>query len=454
MRLSETARSGPAPPKRLRKLLRRLAGAGEGTICVGGYAGCGNIGDDAIVQGFLARVLREGIPLEEKKEPAWLRGGAETEKDRDSGRGSPASVRAWGEAGSAGCGSEEQSPGSGRRGSVDGATGSGARSDAPDFPEYPELLLRITLLSGSPRRDARRFGVRCVHRKNPFSLVRSFLRSEYFLCGGGSLLQNATGRLSLCYYLALLRLARWCGCRTALLSAGIGPLHGASARRAVARELNRCAWVGLRDPDSLRMLAELGVRSELLGRAPDPAFFLPPPPPSRLPFLLHEAGIPQQEGYLCVALHAPCAASDGLMHAVTAALRRMRNRHGLRAVFVLFDTKADGAPSCRVAGEVGGTVLRLREASDALAVISGARFLFAMRLHALIFSVMAGTPALALSVSPGENKLAVFCRAAGIPHLRAPSPEALTDGMERLLANREHIRVGLPAVRDALVNGC
>ncbi len=400
-----------AAPRSLRRravgLLRRFAGARPGTVCLGGYAGCGNLGDDAIVQGFLARLIREGMPC-----GLWSTGTP----DRVSG---PDGQKA-------------------------GAVG--------DSTRFAYLLRRVTLLSGAPRRDARRFGVRCAGRRNPFALLRAFLRSEVFLCGGGSLLQNATGRLSLAYYLGLLRLARLCGCRTGLLAAGIGPLTGERARRAVVRELNRCCRVELRDPDSACLLRSLGVRRELLARAPDPALFLPLPPPSRLPYLLWEAGIPASRGYFCAVLHPPAGGDGEEMRAVVSALGQVAARQGLLPVFLLFD-RADRCPSARAAAAVGGRVLRLREAADAVALLSGAHFLFAMRLHALILSVQAGVPALALTLSVREDKLASFARAAGIPHLREPSETALVSGMERLLAEGPRIRAVLPGLLAELRAG-
>jgi glycosyltransferase involved in cell wall biosynthesis len=89
------------------------------TVAIGGYFGCGNLGDDAILQAFIEYTRTH----------------------------------------------------------------------------YPNM--RIFALTKHPFRDARRFGVQCFHRKNPLSVTAAFLRADAFLCGGGSLLQNVTGKLSL-----------------------------------------------------------------------------------------------------------------------------------------------------------------------------------------------------------------------------------------------------------------
>ena len=345
-------------------------------ICIGGYAGCGNIGDDAILQGYLRRL--------------------EQEKGTDALKG-------------------------------------------------------ITVLSGSPKWDSKRFGVRCISRKNPFSVLRAFLRSERFLCGGGSLLQNATGNLSLLYYLTLLQTARICGCKTELLAAGIGPLTSQLARRQTAAVLNRCTHVDLRDMDSYRMLISMGVRRELMSVSPDPAFFMPMPPPSRLPFLLNEAGIPSTDRYFCVALLGTLAENASLRRTVTAALRLFSRRHELLPIFVLFDRFRDISPTLHMCRELRGTVVHLREASDALALFSGSEFLLGMRLHALIFSTVAQIPAIGLGAA--DPKLGSFCRSAGIPFLNAPELNvvSLVDALEALLSNRGKIRAALPSIMQDIL---
>lgn len=339
-------------------------------ICIGGYAGCGNIGDDAILQGYLKR-------LEQEK----------------------------------GCG----------------------------------IRREITVLSGSPSRDTKRFGVRCVNRKNPFSVLRALLRSERFLCGGGSLLQNATGKCSLPYYLALLQAARMCGCRVELLAAGIGPLNGALARRRTAAVLNRCTRIDLRDTDSYRALVSMGVRRELMSISPDPALFMPKPPPSRLPFLLNEAGISHTDRYFCVALLGTLAEKAALRRTLTAALRLFSRQHGLTPVFVLFDSRRDLSPTLQMCRELRGTVARLREPSDAVALLSGCELLLGMRLHALIFSAVAQAPAVGLGAA--DPKLGSFCRSAGIPYFHAEEVNAvsLVHALEECLRNRDRIRATLPS---------
>ncbi len=321
--------------------------------CIGGYAGCGNLGDDAILQAYLQDLSRE-----ERK--------------------------------------------------------------------------RTAVLSGDPKRDRRRFGVPCVNRKNPFSVVVCFLRSRRFLCGGGSLLQNGTGNRSLGYYLGLLWLARVCGCETELWAGGVGPLRGAWAQRAVVRSLRKCDAIGLRDEDSRRWLESKGFTGARMTVGADPAMGLRIPDGMRALYLKKEAGIPLDTPYFCVILRHGAGKCQGV---IEEALRRLFAERGVIFVFLPFDRRQDSGYTETMRERLGGYAVRLREASDALAMIAGSAGVLSMRFHGLVFSSVAGVPAVGISPTEDEPKLASFCAARKIPHF---TPSQLTvDGLlERMRGER------------------
>lgn len=326
-------------------------------ICIGGYAGCGNLGDDAILQGYLGQ-----LPPRTRRE-------------------------------------------------------------------------RTVVLSGNPRRDQKRFDVRCVGRKNLFAVWNAFRKSERFLCGGGSLLQNGTGLWSLCYYLGLLRLARICGCKTELLAAGIGPLHGKIAIRMTVSEIKRCNRIVLRDEASGELLRKWGIKGERLEYCDDPASMLQIPSQTRLELLKREIGIPEGHAYFCVVVRRQTDERSVCLEKLSAALRLFVKERDLIPVFLVFDTKEDQEITLRMCREVRGKTARIREASDALAIISESQFLVSMRLHALIFSRTAEIPSIGISPSEGEPKLASFCETQKFRHFSPSSLSvvALLSEMEKKL---------------------
>ena len=342
------------------------------TLVIGGYFGCGNIGDDLILRGFLTA----------------------------------------------------------------------ARDTDP--------TLRVVALTRQPRADARRFGVPCRARRNPFAVVAALLRADAFLCGGGSLLQNATSNRSLSYYLHLLRASRICRTRTALYAAGLGPLHGKRARRKTSKTLTRCQYISLRDPVSFRLAERLGLDRALLHEGADPALFLPTPPDTRTAFLLREMGLTERTAYFCVILKGGWDTVDACR--ITAAASRMvAKRYALTPVFLVFDRKRDGRATRVAAAVLGAPLLHLREGQDAAAVLAGARFSVTMRLHAMILSSAVGVPSLGICTNAHDPKIPAFaaqCAQQALPRSNL-SVGSLVDRMEKLLQSRDALRpVLLSAVAD------
>ncbi|MBQ9773540.1 MAG: glycosyltransferase [Clostridia bacterium] len=339
-------------------------------VTVGGYFGCGNAGDDLILQGFLA----------------------------------------------------------------------GMRDAAPD--------LRVTALTAHPRKNARRFGVPCVSRKNPLSCIRAFLESDAFLCGGGSLLQNATSNRSLLYYLHLLRLSRLCGAHPILYSAGIGPLRGKRARRQAAKTLERCDYISLRDPESMRMLEQIGVSRSLLHVGADMALLAPLPPATRAPSILADHGIAAGTRYFCVILKGGSRAAYEVCRMLAAGARMIAKRHALLPVFFVLDPTHDGRATQVAARVLHAPVIPLREPSDAAALLSAAEFAVTMRLHALVLASCVTIPALGVCADTDDEKIPSFARLCAQDYLTrdALSVGALVERMEALLSDRDRLR---PLLADA-----
>ncbi len=328
------------------------------TLAIGGYFGCGNLGDDAILQGVLQ----------------------------------------------------------------------GLSDLSPD--------IRVICLSGDARGDRKRLGVRAVGRKNPFAVALALLRSDLFLCGGGSLLQNATGDRSLLYYLSLLRLSRRLGTKPILFAAGIGPIYTDAMQKAVRTTLTLCPYISLREPDSKDLLEGLGLDPARLHLGADPAFLLPMPPPQRTSALLWAHGIAPSTPYLCIVLKGGRAQED-VRRLVLAAARVLCHRHALLPILLVFDAKQDKKATHAAQKTLHGCKIHLSEAADAKAVLAGAAVTLSMRLHALILATAVRTPALGIPSDPDDGKIASFARLSAQDHIAyeqltvAAIVEAAEDAMEK-----------------------
>ncbi|MBP7868808.1 MAG: polysaccharide pyruvyl transferase CsaB, partial [Firmicutes bacterium] len=62
-------------------------------------------------------------------------------------------------------------------------------------------------LSGDPARTSSVYGIRAIPRTSVAAVVRELGRADLFVSGGGSLLQDVTGRGSVPYYAGIMLIA-------------------------------------------------------------------------------------------------------------------------------------------------------------------------------------------------------------------------------------------------------
>ena len=300
------------------------------------------------------------------------------------------------------------------------------------------------LLSGAPTSDARRFGIRACHRKHPLAVLLALARADLFVLGGGSLLQNRSGNLSLAYYLALLVAARCQHVPAALYACGIGPLLGERPARITARVLASVCHVGLRDARSQQALLGLGLAPARLSVGADAALLSPPSPTQRVSFLRQRLGIPTGTPCLGIVLRGGSAARP-LCGTLAHAVQTVCERHGLIPLVLVLDRRHDAKASrafAKALQSLGARCVIPQACADAKAYLAGCHAVLSMRLHGLILATAAGTPALGIASDPQDSKLAAYAAAAHCELLvrDACNGACATQAIEALLATDPHRR--------------
>jgi len=283
-------------------------------------------------------------------------------------------------------------------------------------------------------------------RQHPLKVLRACLGCDLFILGGGGLLWGkAPGNLS--YWLRGPRLALAAGRRLAFYAPGIYGLEGTRAPRLLERVARRAHFLSVRDDEGLETLRELGLPEESIVRGADPAFLLGPPDRKRIEALLAERGL---EGRRLVGVSArdwKSRLSAGLFSRFAQEVLA-----DPEAVLLFFSLKTGGRPSdtdrddlevgrrlsLTLSEEQRRRVLLIGEddtLEDIIALMGACDYLLGMRLHALIFCTLAGTPFAAL---PYDRKVAAYMEMLGRSE-RLIRPELLTDpealsGMVRQLA--------------------
>ncbi len=260
------------------------------------------------------------------------------------------------------------------------------------------------VFSASPQETEQRYQVASVRRSNLLEVWRALGRTDLLLSGGGGLLQDKSSSKSLLYYLGVIRLARLQKKPVWIFNQSLGPLSPRGQRwTRLALPDVRAIW---RDQSSQGYAERLGLDA---GLGADPALLLRPPLVRRDKHLVvlvprygymeanHKlmltAHILQQEGYQVMAL----------------GLQPGRDEEAL-AMF----------PD--LAGELTADPRR------ALFWFAQAGYVLSLRLHGLILSAAAGTPAAGLAYDP---KLNAFATESAMPVFPLPGKTEILASLVR-----------------------
>lgn len=287
----------------------------------------------------------------------------------------------------------------------------------------------VTVLSHRPGDTSRRFDADSIYYLNFPAVSRRMKHARALLFGGGNLLQDATSRRSLAYYLALLRLGRRRGCRTALLGTGLGRLSKLGWRKCAAA-LNECAdRLVFRESESLAAAAAHGISAPELVLGIDPA---------------QETPVSETPGEdILLVCPRKGRGAPPFPEEFARAAAELAAKRGWKVLYAAMNTRHD-LPLCRtLAHRFGGEALAAPEDTAELArLFASAQLTVSMRLHALTLAALAGTPALGID---GDGRVAAFAAEYALPCRPAAQKEDALSAMEEAL---RHCPVP-PAAQDA-----
>lgn len=274
----------------------------------------------------------------------------------------------------------------------------------------------ITVLSQSPAQTAEKYGVHAAQRMDLRDILRSVRRCDMLLSGGGSLLQDATSRKSILYYLFILFLAQLLGKRTFIYSQGIGPIAFPLNRRLTAFVLRRTDGIVVRDKESQDLLLGLKVPADLIHVTADPVIRVRKPGPELGLQILEEEGCPRRRERLTVGWAVRCRKPDSaFLQEVERCVLWLREEYGADSVLIPFFHDEDVGVCEAVAERLDGRAGCLRKkhlSEETLSIIGCMDVLVGVRLHSLIYAAVMGVPMIGVSYDP---KVDSFLSSIGRP---------------------------------------
>ena len=251
------------------------------------------------------------------------------------------------------------------------------------------------VLSGNPAQTQIDYGVEAIDRMSPVAVVTALRRSQLFIWGGGSLMQDTTSAFSPIYYGGLMRLAQQMGLKTIAWAQGIGPLKRDRTRWIARQTFANCTAVSVRDSGSAALLSEWKIPFTI---APDPVW------------ALESASVPGlwdlPAPRVAVSLRPHSALTDDRLMRFARALKDFQQATQTCILLIPFQASQDLAIAQTLQAQIPNShILSLTNPQQLKGVFQGVEMAIAMRLHGLIMAAAAECRCFAISYDPKVKQL-------------------------------------------------
>lgn len=299
--------------------------------------------------------------------------------------------------------------------------------------------IEITVLSNQPEKTAYDYGVRAVKRNDFIEIIKLLKRSDIFINGGGSLLQDVTSSKSLYYYLILTDLAKRMGLITALYSNGVGPINSPFNRYLTKRVLEKIDFLSVRDEDSRSFLKDMGIRKKDICLTADPALILEPALEERGKDILIIEGIDIENINSLVGISV-----RPWIHNYREAFARFSDfisrELESEILFIPFHGEDDIEESLEIIklmDERAHIIKGRYNPKELMSIIKRLNLLVGVRLHSLIFAAAVGTPFCGLSYDPKIDGFLKMFEMEPIGYMDSMDLDVMCSGVKGLWVNRE-----------------
>ncbi len=270
----------------------------------------------------------------------------------------------------------------------------------------------IWVLSKNPLGTKLSNDVDAIYTFNLFKFINRLKKSKMFISGGGNLLQDNTSSRSLFFYLYTIILGKTFSKKVMMYGCGVGPIKRAKNLQITAQVINKYVdHITLREPDSKKFLEDMGVNTPISLSA-DPALNLKPKREDLIRAALEKEGIPEDDEYLCISVRN-WPKFDEAAPTIARAIDYACEKHKITPIILPIELSSskdidnDATAIMRLASHMKTEkklIIKNRyDARTTIGIISKAKAMLSMRLHALIFAAGQGLPTIAISYDPKVN---------------------------------------------------
>lgn len=312
-----------------------------------------------------------------------------------------------------------------------------------------------TVLSVNPRATEQMHGVRAISRMNLLGIARELRNSDGLVSGGGSLLQDITGRMTIPYYLSIIKFAQWFGKPTFIYAQGVGPIETKSFYPFIHYIYSKSQYVSVRDQESSELLREIGVRQDRIDVVSDPVMALSSDFPeihTNLPVTSESQVSMSTETDSEMNKETIIGVSVRFWHPYREELNRLAEALGyildadpsIRIRFLPFYVPNDVEASQHVMKQLSKEHLERTDIyteaiypQDMLEQVAKCDLLIGMRLHSLIYAASNRVPLLGISYDPKIDHFLNQLDMSAVASTNELHPQVVARETLLLLQNRE-----------------
>ena len=261
---------------------------------------------------------------------------------------------------------------------------------------------KIIVLSNSPESTKVKYDTESIYRYDIFKIMSEMKRSDIFISGGGSLLQDVTSLRSIPYYLGLIFMALIFKMKTIFFAQGVGPVKNKIFRFLIEKVLNSVDYLSVRDENSKMFLEDIGIQKNKINIIDDPVFGLND--------LDLKNGKEKQKnvGIQNIGVSVRNWHSNSYLNSLVEFLNILGQKNNILITIIPFHQGRDLKISKKLQDrlEVDSQVRRYTDDLDEVNEFYKTLDLFiGVRLHSLIFSAVNGIPFIGISYDPKTDSL-------------------------------------------------
>ena len=277
------------------------------------------------------------------------------------------------------------------------------------LPESVEPIV----LSGNPQATKKQYQVASYHRKSTLTILEVLQKSDAFIWGGGSLMQDATSIASPVYYAGLMALAQQRGLKTIAWAQGIGPLNKSFTRWLTKQVLLGCDGISVRDTASARLLTEWQIEPIV---APDPVWALQSDTAPEL-----EATTKPK---VAIVLRSHPLLTRERLETLIQAFQDFQAKTNTFLLLIPFQPSTDSAIATKLAAQLREhQIITVDNPQQLKGLFKEVKMTVGMRLHSLIMAAASGSGCFALSYDPKVSQLMLELDLPGYELANLPQDE-------------------------------